>query len=486
MRETRGVGMTFTEVKSDIYQGGWESHSDNSDRLELPAYCELQLPFSSIGFDTPLWTVTLLGADESGKPVRIVVETALPRDPARAANRQKPTRAQTPMTASKAAAEAATPAASLAGLSVAERRRLQVLEFIFNPQDFRPFFATTEERRFGPVAGAVVTFDPRVPQALHRGLRNAAGGLVAGSLRLNSIANVQFDLPKTFATVETFRFTYVGREPRAGTCRREIVIDTLNPDSAAERTESKGQSVIARHGFVVGPGWADTERRTLDAVLGRMPEGWLGRIDGLKFNRDRQHPTLSDRGGEYAADAHTVTMYDHGFKFSLARFDAGDRAAASIAHEIGHSFDFAPLREAFDAYRAEVAATESAFSRYKLPGSDRYRIPPDREQAWESSQKRIAAATRTLEAARGLSGYRWRLEPRSQLYEAVDGGAAENSENEFRKAAALDGPVRITKYAETDWSEYFAEAFSLYVVDPVLLELLRPTIYAYFARQFPR
>ena len=58
--------------------------------------------------------------------------------------------------------------------------------------------------------------------------------------------------------------------------------------------------------------------------------------------------------------------------------------------------------------------------------------------------------------------------------------------SEFRQAAAMDGPVRVTKYAETDWLEYFAECFSLYVVDPRTLEWLRPNVYQHFAKHFPR
>ncbi|HEY2993290.1 MAG TPA: hypothetical protein VGM22_10775 [Methylomirabilota bacterium] len=55
----------------------------------------------------------------------------------------------------------------------------------------------------------------------------------------------------------------------------------------------------------------------------------------------------------------------------------------------------------------------------------------------------------------------------------------------FRAAAARDGAVPITDYAGTDLVEHFAEAFALYVLDPQLLEQLRPAISAYFRELLP-
>jgi hypothetical protein len=73
VRETRGVGITFTHVKNDIYQAGWEAHAERSERLELPPYCELQMTFSSTGFRAPLWAITLTGKDEKDQPVLVTI-----------------------------------------------------------------------------------------------------------------------------------------------------------------------------------------------------------------------------------------------------------------------------------------------------------------------------------------------------------------------------------------------------------------------------
>ena len=55
----------------------------------------------------------------------------------------------------------------------------------------------------------------------------------------------------------------------------------------------------------------------------------------------------------------------------------------------------------------------------------------------------------------------------------------------FRAAAAHDGSVAITDYGATDLVEHFAEAFAMYVLDPQLLELLRPAVSAYFRERLP-
>ncbi len=478
VRETFGVGATFTNLQSDIYQGRWEGHGQSSDRLELPPYCELQIPLSSTGFDAPLWTVTLTGNDESGRPVQIGLNAALPPEP----HRQN--MADSHISSAVPTGEAQTPSA-LATLTTSERNRLQILEEGFTPKDFIPFFLSGEERRVATISGATVTFGPRVPQALKRGLRNVAGGLVSGSLRLNSTAVLRLELPAPFLKTQTFRFTYIGRDPHPARCAREILIDLVDAD--ASRTGfSKKRSTSAPHGFIFGSGWPDHERQLVADVLDELPDRWLEMIEGLVFNRDRSRSNKRDFGGYYTTDGHTVTLYDEAFEYSEARFASSDRGAAAIVHEIGHALDFAALRRAGDRYRSAVEAYERTFGRYKLPGSDRYRIPPGYERVWEATNKRIAAETETMLAARSASGSRWRFDPATDRYEVTDDNRSGESENGFRMAAVLDGPVSITKYAAKSWSEYFAEAFSVYVLDPELLELLRPNIYAYFAKAFPR
>jgi hypothetical protein len=59
------------------------------------------------------------------------------------------------------------------------------------------------------------------------------------------------------------------------------------------------------------------------------------------------------------------------------------------------------------------------------------------------------------------------------------------AKTDFRAAVAKDG-ARATDYSDKAWEEAFAEAYALYVSDAATLQRLRPAVYAYFAKRFPR
>jgi hypothetical protein len=63
----------------------------------------------------------------------------------------------------------------------------------------------------------------------------------------------------------------------------------------------------------------------------------------------------------------------------------------------------------------------------------------------------------------------------------------ETGTGSFREAATKDGGLQkaITAYGRTNWSEYFAEAFTMFINQPDTLKLLRPNVYAYFLTKFP-
>lgn len=69
------------------------------------------------------------------------------------------------------------------------------------------------------------------------------------------------------------------------------------------------------------------------------------------------------------------------------------------------------------------------------------------------------------------------------------GGVSLSAAAAFRTAVRQDGGLRkgISEYAATttDYSEYYAEAFSLYLNQRSTLQVLRPHVYAYFLAQFP-
>lgn len=84
---------------------------------------------------------------------------------------------------------------------------------------------------------------------------------------------------------------------------------------------------------------------------------------------------------------------------------------------------------------------------------------------------------------RSASGYRWQQQ--AGEWERVEGSTAAGS-CDFRLAAQQDGGVRVTQYSDREWQEYFAEAFSLYITNPIVLQQLRSHVYDYFVTNYPR
>jgi hypothetical protein len=198
VRETRGIALTFTSITSDIYGQGWEAHGQHSDRLELPAHCILQLPLSSTSFLAPLWTITLKGNDERGQPVEIAIEAALPSTPSRLGLSSETVNAQGSSPVSAGNTSRTIPSThSLATLSIAERRRLQIAHAAAKPDEIAAFFASDESRKVAYLSGPTVVFDPRIPLAARRALRNVAGAFVRGALQKNSTLVVPLDFSST-------------------------------------------------------------------------------------------------------------------------------------------------------------------------------------------------------------------------------------------------------------------------------------------------
>jgi hypothetical protein len=95
VRETRGVGITFNEIRTAIYQPGTGSGGATyRGAWTLPANGAFRIPLSSslgcpsgvdiclgTGVPIPLWKITLIGTDDAGGAVREVVDLRMPPDP---------------------------------------------------------------------------------------------------------------------------------------------------------------------------------------------------------------------------------------------------------------------------------------------------------------------------------------------------------------------------------------------------------------------
>ena len=91
VKETRGAGITFTEMRWTISQHGvTPSTSERTGRWRLPPRGQWRLPFSVSWYcpqavdscpgatGVPQWHIILTGTDDRGQPVQVVIAVAPP------------------------------------------------------------------------------------------------------------------------------------------------------------------------------------------------------------------------------------------------------------------------------------------------------------------------------------------------------------------------------------------------------------------------
>jgi hypothetical protein len=287
--------------------------------------------------------------------------------------------------------------------------------------------------------GITITHASTVDAAWRHTLENVVGKLTAGTgaqpLLKNTTMTLQIDLRPHGGPLGTFRFTYVDR-----TGADEILVELVGRSEAEGM--SKGKTEKAEEKFTANgftrSGYSGHELEELLHAILLVPDAALALVNGVTFGRASVHPSNPDAGGEYDESAHTITMYDKAFQASVPGVgtrnldqlgarnvgrdgEVSDESSRLIAHEIGHAINYVPVK--------------------KAGGSARVKRESDTDQ-------------------RRVTG-------------------------EFIDAVRADGGVAITTYGATAKGEHYAEAFSFYVSDPLLLQSLRPNVYAFFAKKFP-
>ena len=100
VKETRGVTLTFNEIKTTVYQpginpwsavyrGAWELPAN--DAFKIPLSVSLSCPHVSpncggSNVPIPLWQITMTGRSAGADPVRVVIDLRMPPDPPPAAS----------------------------------------------------------------------------------------------------------------------------------------------------------------------------------------------------------------------------------------------------------------------------------------------------------------------------------------------------------------------------------------------------------------
>lgn len=337
--------------------------------------------------------------------------------------------------------------------------------------------------------GASVQLGPGVPTNLQTPLTTVAGHLnnisitqaqqTAPLLGPNTVVTVRMNLTNYGGAAGLYRFTLynVPASGRGGNLLIESLSSGPPQQQQASYTAGSGgaSGTIAAGGqtfHLVGTQslWTQARIASVRQALSLMPANVLTRAAGLRIGIQSGGLGTGigsrDEGGHYDPNTDTVTLYRAiwgqvhrpGSLFASGQQVRHSNPVQVIAHEIAHAIDRRPLRRA--------------------------------EQTYQQSGQ-TAADLRRLLAARGLSGGRY----------VISGGGYGFSDvltttrgNTFRQAYIRDGAsvsggsIRnvVTMYGAHEWQEVYAEAFSLYIVDPEALRQVRPHVYQYFVAHFPR
>lgn len=387
---------------------------------------------------------------------------------------------------------------TLAGLPEADRKRIQVV-------------TTTRivvgglEQKFSVKGGKMtlplpvdttVVLDSSVTAGLMHGMSNIAAALTTQAdvapapLPENTTATLQLDLSKYGGIHGLYRFTY--HAPTAtgpSKAAKRIIIEQLGaaaqvpgqsepaepekgkpaaPDPIADRMKAAG----IKHSL------SGAKLEALRAAISNVPASHLAVVSGLAFKAAPDDPAKPDVAGDYNPDTHTVTMYAKAFNASQSTFEKGgvatSQASRAIVHEIGHAVDLTDLRKARATRATANAAVNDAAGTFTTAAQ---------KLKYDSAVKAAAAAKKTLLKTTTRSGSK--TAEKTGEAEPIDVIGTAATGVPFREAVKKDGKD-VSSYAEQDWQESYAEAYSLFLTSPGTLKSLRPATYDYLDQSLPK
>jgi Domain of unknown function (DUF4157) len=360
--------------------------------------------------------------------------------------------------------------------------------------------------RVDPPSNTQVRFASGVHTSLQRGLTSVGAELMNNGLVPNSTIMLAMDLSAFGGGYDAYRFTRLDY-----TQAKKPVIELLVELQGAigveglttnQRTEL--QRRFAAAGFTRASGFSTDDFDQVLLGVSEIPDATLGSLGALSFARTSVFDEDPAAAAHYDQASHTVFVHDLAYADSRTRHGRAGRvlkfAAVSVVHEIGHALDLNSLRTtgnaltaAEDAILAEFKDTNAKVApdeenrkllgRPLEPGADRDRY----DELWGT----VKTTQKAEAAARSRSGARWHTSATTGNREITD-TAVKGDSSEFRKAAAADdgpgSPRMPTNYPNPDsvLQEYYAESFALYQTSPDQLRRIRPKVYAYMAKEFPK
>jgi hypothetical protein len=149
-----------------------------------------------------------------------------------------------------------------------------------------------------------------------------------------------------------------------------------------------------------------------------------------------------------------------------------------VAHEVAHAVDYesftkARIKRDALAVRLRDARTEAK----RVTVDPNAGLGDDKAMAEKTMQDK--AKIRQIE--KDLNQAEEAFAKAREVLDETTGGSHSRSKG-FKDASK---GKQISKYGERDVGENFAELYSIYILDPKLLQSLRPEAFKYFAKTFP-
>ena len=388
-------------------------------------------------------------------------------------------------------------------IPLADRRRIKVQTTQNVPSsaiDVKGLFATSGVKTTLPLPKDVEPeFSPTIAPALRAGLRNAAG-VLTGQLKppplvLDSSISIALDLRSVGGDYAMYRFTYFTQHDKKAKHDRLLIERQrgLGTEglSASEAKTARGR--FDAQGFKFTGSWGAGEQDAVLRAVSMLPDSQLALIKGAKFERSSAATTDPNEGGHYDPNTHTITLVALAFKPSLTRVDVAGGAPISfdtytVMHEIGHAIDMRSIVAANATVASASAALRAEFGEYESPpkSGNFENVPGERLARFKELLAKAATGAPKTESGHRLTTDAEKnaaAKKGTTLPDIITDPAAKTA---FRAAVTKDGGNRATSYADASWEEAFAESYSLYASDPATLERLRPAVFAFFKKNFPK
>jgi hypothetical protein len=388
-------------------------------------------------------------------------------------------------------------------IPLADRRRIKVQTTQNVPSsaiDVKGLFATSGVKTTLPLPKDVEPeFSPTIAPALRAGLRNVAG-VLTGQLKppplvLDSSISIALDLRSVGGDFAMYRFTYFTQHDKKAKHDR-LLIERLRGLGTEGLSASESKTAQARfdaQGFKFTGSWGAGERDAVLRAVSMLPDSQLALIKGAKFERSSTATTDPNEGGHYDPNTHTVTLVALAFKPSLTRVDVAGGAPISfdtytVLHEIGHAIDMRSIVAANATVASATAALRAEFGEYESPPKSGQfeNVPGERLPRFRELLAKAATGAPKTESGHRLATDAEKAAAAKKGKTLPDIIADPAAKTAFRAAVAKDGGNRATPYADASWEEAFAESYSLYASDPATLERLRPAVFAFFRKNFPK